>query len=43
MNTHRGVLVFVWLIAMVVVLSLPWASVEATLYQQDNLKRIVLA
>ncbi|SPP99682.1 conserved exported hypothetical protein [Candidatus Sulfobium mesophilum] len=33
----RGVLVFVCLIAMVVALFLPCASVEATLYQQDNL------
>ncbi len=33
----RGVLVFVFLVAMVVVLSVPYASVEATLYQQDNL------
>ena len=42
MNTHnnfvlRGMPAFVFLIALVVVFSLPWASVEATLYQQDNL------
>jgi uncharacterized protein (TIGR03118 family) len=42
MNTQnnfvlRGVLVFVCLLTMVVVLSLPWASVEATLYQEHNL------
>ncbi len=42
MNTQnnfvlRGVLFFVSLIAMAIVLFLPWASVAATLYQQDNL------
>jgi uncharacterized protein (TIGR03118 family) len=42
MNTQnnfvlRGVPVFVSLIAVAIVLFLPWSSVAATLYQQDNL------